>query len=589
MDRDDAAAVAVFALLVSVLLGVSLQAESTQGLELPEGYQLLENPSLEEYGVPYGQWYGVDCQVASAWTAFSTGEQDPCWMDTRVFADSWLGSGWVECIAGSTCQLLVSTGPYRAGLWQQVSGLAPGTGYGFHAALLTIFQSSAQPRSDGTMIKRLGLDPTGGTDPASPSVIWGEPDDTDKVWDVQRRVAAFAESATMTVFIEIDSPLDAGPWPFMNMSFLDSAILAQTPTVIASSPEVSLEPAFTVTWGQVAPAPGGGEFRGVDVQVMDESAGTWQDWQSQTYQTEAEFSGQAGHRYRFRARAWQSYPNGAWLHGPYRSQGDSATLVAGGRLAGLVLSPRGSPVPGATVTVSGTSYLAQTGIDGRFDMGVGSLSGTHQVSVSHPVWSSPPPVTSPAFGLTGTVCLTWTLRPAADRIANGQFERGLEGWSLAGDDGAPPSVVEEPVHSGRGALKLGGGSADSAATGVSQTVVLSDAWEPALALWYRPVVTSSSARFRVVARLSAAGGGHGGPLSATVVLTPPLDCPSWRPLFADLGPARASITGTVRLELRLWTGADGLGAKVYIDEVGLGAMPGGRFRVYLPLTVLAGG
>ena len=66
-------------------------------------------------------------------------------MDTRVFADSHLGGGWVERIEGDTSQLVISTLPYTAGILQRVTGLTPGVGYGFHAAMLTIFQTSAPP------------------------------------------------------------------------------------------------------------------------------------------------------------------------------------------------------------------------------------------------------------------------------------------------------------------------------------------------------------------------------------------------------------------------------------------------------------
>ncbi|MDD3828248.1 MAG: hypothetical protein PHY79_19970, partial [Anaerolineae bacterium] len=117
-------------------------------------YQLLLNPGLEEYEAPYGQFQGVACQVASGWQRFWTGEGQPCWTDTRAFAASELGGGWVERIEGETSQMILSTEPCDAGLWQQVGGLVPGKGYGFAAAMLTIFQTSAQEPVDGTMIKQ---------------------------------------------------------------------------------------------------------------------------------------------------------------------------------------------------------------------------------------------------------------------------------------------------------------------------------------------------------------------------------------------------------------------------------------------------
>ena len=126
-----------------------------------QDYNLLDNPGLEVYDPPYGQYDGVDCQVGTGWQRFWYDGPEPGWIDARVFASSHLGTGWVEKIEGETCQLVVSTEPYTAGLLQQVTGMTPGVGYGFHAAMLTIFQTSAQTPVDGTMIKQVGMDPTG--------------------------------------------------------------------------------------------------------------------------------------------------------------------------------------------------------------------------------------------------------------------------------------------------------------------------------------------------------------------------------------------------------------------------------------------
>jgi hypothetical protein len=147
-------------------------------------YQLLTNPGVESYAPPYGQYEGVACQVATGWERFWYDGPEPYWMDTREFADGF-GTGWVERIEGETSQMVLATEPYTAGIWQQVDGLTPGVGYGFHAAMLTIFQTSAQDPVHGTMIKQVGMDPTGGIDPQAPSVVWSEADDHDQgPWDV---------------------------------------------------------------------------------------------------------------------------------------------------------------------------------------------------------------------------------------------------------------------------------------------------------------------------------------------------------------------------------------------------------------------
>jgi hypothetical protein len=569
----------------SLLVAVTIAAVSPAGAEPQSDYQLLFNPGVETYDSPYDQWFGVDCQVASGWQRFSTGDLEPCWMDTRVFAESWLGSGWVERMEGQTSQLLVSTQPYTAGLRQTVTGLTPGVGYGFHAAMLTIFQSSALPPEHGTMIKQLGLDPTGGTDPQAPSVVWSPANNRDKWWDIQNRVATTAQSPTMTVFIRVDSLLEAGPWPFMNLSFLDSAILAQTPAVTATSPPVSEVTLFIVAWDNLEMPPGDAQFRGIDVQWLDEAEGAWHPWITQTLSLEAAYEGEPGHTYHFRARAWASYPNGAWLHGPYRDGGDTATLVSGPRLMGRVLSPDGLPVPGATVAISGTGYAAQTGADGLYELYVEALGEPQAATVNHSWWASPPPKLGLTIGLTETVGLTWTLRAPADAVGNGQFEDGMAGWVVVGDAEVPPLVVAEPVHTGLGSLQLGGTAPTSFTTGVSQTVALTGAWEPALSLWYQPGTCEAEARFNVVVVVSGQSDGPGPPISATSVLTPDLGAHGWRPLWATTGPPGSAFTGTVTVELRLWADGPGEEVTVYVDEVSLGATPGGRHHVSLPMVL----
>ncbi len=362
----------------------------------------------------------------------------------------------MERIEGQTSQMILATEPYTAGLWQRVTGLTPGVGYGFHAALLTIFQTSAQPPVHGMMIKQVGMDPTGGIDPQAPTVVWSEPDGHDQgPWDVQRRTAVYAEAPTMTVFIRVASPHGSGGLPYLNQSFLDSAILARTPVVTATSPLTSPVPTFTVRWDNALPAPGG-DLRWYDLQWLDEAEGTWRDWLTTTYSVTAPFVGERGHVYRFRARAWQRYTNGAHLYSPYRPEGDTVTYIAGPKLIGWVLSFEEEPLLGATVAVSGTTYATASGPGGRYELVLPAASGPLTFTVSHAAWLAPPPLYGLRFGPTETVEFTWTLRPPDDAVVNGQFESDLVGWSLLAADGLTPTVVTEPVHTGYGALALGG-------------------------------------------------------------------------------------------------------------------------------------
>ncbi|MBN1657667.1 MAG: hypothetical protein JXA93_04665 [Anaerolineae bacterium] len=590
--------------LFLALLALVVITPLSLGAGMPD-YQLLQNPGVEMYGPVYAQFEDLGCRVAVDWDAFSQKAPDPCLADTRDFADSSLGSGWVERIEGDTSQIIVATEPYTAGLRQQVGGLIPGEGYGFHSAMLTIYQTSAPPAVDNTMFKQVGIDPTGGTDPASPEIVWSSPDGHDEgPWDIDSMTAAYAEAPTVTVYIRITSPLPSGGLPLMNLSFLDSAILAQTASVSASSPALSEQTTFEVIWDNAVPSPGG-LIRWYDVQWMDEADGIWHDWFTLTEEVAASFTGDLGHAYRFRARAWQRYPNGAHLFSPYREEGDTRTVVGGSaELRGLVLTNQGRPLMGATVAISGTGFSGSTDPQGRVSLSLGLLPGPQTVTVERVGWLAPSPVYSITFGLTETVPLTWTLRSLDDVVVNGEFEAGLGAWSWAP---IAPEVVTAPVHTGRGALALTTGATVSVpvtgSVAVSQTVVVTDSWEPVLSFWYLPEQAGEGDRLNVVLTIVTETVTGTWPISATTapltntepvttvvpitttrVLTPALDSYGWSRFWCYAGLPRAALTGTLTVEFRTWNEGVGDPVVVYLDEVSLGARAGGRYAVYLPVV-----
>jgi hypothetical protein len=557
-------------------------------------YQLLTNHGLELYDPPYGQYEGADCQVASGWQRFWYDGPEPHWIDCQVFAESPLGGGWVEAIEGDTSQMIVATEPYTAGLWQRVGGLTPGVGYGFHAALLTIFQTSAQPPVPGTMIKEVGLDPTGGTDPRAPQVVWSEPNDQDHGWDVKRVTAAFSEAPTMTVFVRFTSPYPSGGLPLLNLSFVDSAILAQTAEVAAVSPAVSEGESFEVRWDNAVPSPQG-EIRWYDVQWLDEVEGVWHDWRVRTDELAAPFEGQWGHRYRFRARAWQRYPNGAHLFGPYRAAGDTQTWVIP-ELRGEVWNAWGEGLPGATVVVSETGQTAVSQAGGVFVLRLNPPLDAASLAVSHPAWAVPPPRHEVSTAPTATLALTWTMRPAGDVVSNGDFEQGLAGWSWTPGSAA---TLSDTVHTGRGAVALAT-EPPTATVSLSQTVVLTGAWQPALGFWYRAREAGDEAGgesafhvvLTVVTETLSATLGAAGPPTATVavtstqVLTPPLGVAGrWFYFWSPVGPPDSAVSGRVTVDFRLRGEPGEALPALYLDEVGLGPLPGGPWRLYLPLAV----
>jgi hypothetical protein len=321
------------------------------------------------------------------------------------------------------------------------------------------------------------------------------------------------------------------------------------------------------------------------VQWSDAADGLWHDWKIWTTELSAPFTGEFGHTYRFRARVWQKYPNGAHLVSPYREEGDTATRV-GAELRGWVLGPEGQGIMGATIGILGTEYEAISGPGGQVVLALPALEGPQAMTVEHPAWLAPPPVYGLDFGLTGSLVLTWTLRPADDVVVNGGFEEGLQGWQVASGSA---SAVADPVHSGTGAVALGGSTSNS----LSQTVQLQGAWEPALSFWYRPEGLGDDASFDVVLTvvspdLSATTPDTETPtaLSTQAVCLPPLDAGDWQHFWCYPGPRDAPLTATVTVEFRLAGEAED-SAVVVLDEVSLGATPGGPFKAFLPLVARA--
>jgi hypothetical protein len=239
----------------------------------------------------------------------------------------YFGEG-AEHTEGDTSQLIISDEAFVAGIHQQISGVTPGLPYGAKAAILTFFESSAPPTNDGKMQKLIGIDPYGGTDPNSLNIIWSPIDDHDEGPWVDVRVAAVAQATTITLFVRVNCLEPVWHPPSLdNQVFIDAVMLAQAPTVSASSPPVSDSPTFTVTWDNAQAAPGGYVVR-YDVEYKDNVENTWILWQGRTSSVSDVFTGTWGRTYTFRARAWERYTDwysirllGAW------SAGDTSTSV----------------------------------------------------------------------------------------------------------------------------------------------------------------------------------------------------------------------------------------------------------------------
>jgi hypothetical protein len=229
--------------------------------------------------------------------------------------------------------------------------------------------------------------------------------------------------------------------------------------------------------------------------------------------------------------------------------------------------------------VASTGGATTSGIDGRYELRMPVSPDPQTVTVSHPFWPETAPLYDIILGPTETRPFTWTLRPPDDAVANGEFEAGLRDWHSVG---ITPSVVTKPVHTGYFALALGGEGNTSFTTGVTQSMVITDSWEPVLSVWYNPVETNAADRFNVVVTTVTEAAGAAAPVTVTQVLTPSLNMPGWTLLAHRLGPVDSALSGSVAITFQLWHSGGNQDSILYLDEVSLGRTMGGPHKAYLP-------
>ncbi len=121
-----------------------------EGLEWDEGSSLFKNAMFDE---------GFNDGVPDDWTFFG---------DANI-SDERGGEKWG--VAGIK---ISGSGDFKAGVYQTVNGLTPNTWY--HAFYATAQQTwGANGQKDGSLpiLREVGVDLSGGTNPNSPNIIWG--------------------------------------------------------------------------------------------------------------------------------------------------------------------------------------------------------------------------------------------------------------------------------------------------------------------------------------------------------------------------------------------------------------------------------
>lgn len=251
-------------LLASLFSGAVLLRPIPVAAQAP-GQNLLVNGDFEEGGG--GAWPFQDgigeVQVAPGWRAFWL-EQPPSYANPSTpnywarpeFRDTKRIEFAYRVQSGNFSQKYFTFGrQHEAGLYQQVSNITPGTPLRFQVYMQT-WSCTAEgewnhcptaPLSNkpAPMNTRVGIDPTGGTNPWAPTVVWGPVIETHDTWTLFS-VEAVAQASTVTVFTY--SRVDwGGSWARLNNDvYVDNASLVATgqaqPTVPPPPPTAIPQP-----------------------------------------------------------------------------------------------------------------------------------------------------------------------------------------------------------------------------------------------------------------------------------------------------------------------------------------------------------
>ena len=159
--------------------------------------ELLLNGSLGGDFRPYRGESGLVTAVAWAPWWRSASENDPDWKYRKpVFSAYTMDGQTVQ-------QISTPFGTHVAGLWQQVPS-APGNQYTLTIEGQAWSSEDAAPASQleaSDVNLQVGIDPTGGTDPDSPLILWSEKMQPLSHWETLT-VTAVAEANLLTIFLK---------------------------------------------------------------------------------------------------------------------------------------------------------------------------------------------------------------------------------------------------------------------------------------------------------------------------------------------------------------------------------------------------
>lgn len=523
----------------------------------------VQNDGLEAPFDKYDTWTGsgvtFDLEVAHNWEKFHITGGDKL----RYFRASALHDyfGYTES-RGGDAQLYWSTSPFDAGIYQQISGLTIGEHYGFQAGILQVY-GNTNSGIDGKMFRSVGVDPTGGTDPAAGTVMWGPEEGLNADW-FYPGIGFTATSTTATVFIRVRA-IDDAPTYEENAVWTDDTFLDITPTTALTLTATSPTQVNAVWSGSPR---SGFTLWAYEAQYRRSSDSTWTNLQSFNSRTATPPTGTSTNftvtpntEYVVRARTWHEQTSGDSheVPGPWVEQ----TITVGGMVSGKILDNRGYAFAGATVAVNGdpTTSTSSNG-GGNYTLLTGA--GDFELVATTPSgWATEQPIQVTVPDLATIVPLTLTLTPPDNTISNGDFETGPTGWTVQGD--APLSLTGGQ-YSGQASLWLTG------SVTISQTGLISGSFEPGLSFWYKTGGDTGTFTAEISGNETLAAAGTRSIPAAE----------QWSHVWLPLN-ITGTYTGPIGARFSL-TQTGGPISQVYLDAVTLGASRQ-ISHVFLPLII----
>jgi hypothetical protein len=200
------------------LLGALFALLLLFALDVPSARAQGRCPEVEQY--PNNLIF--NCSFERGWVQIPLGEIGEGWEYSVENGQPALDHSTFERLHGSTAQRIWTDGmPFNATIYQRVDNVTPGAAY-----VASVDWAAISPSLEDNIERRVGIDASGGSDPASPNVVW-----SGAIWTWGHdfsalRVSAFAQATTITVFVRVHVPWSAGK----DQAFIDLVRLELDPT-----------------------------------------------------------------------------------------------------------------------------------------------------------------------------------------------------------------------------------------------------------------------------------------------------------------------------------------------------------------------